>query len=190
MRSGVENQVSTASHGGVQPRQSCPHAPSHQRTFSLTGNHRLLDGRAQPPAAGARLHRVQRRASRRPHAGPARGRGAAGRVESAPVGRAGDPRERRTHPPRARGSRVLQPQPRHSHPPGTGSIRHGERLLPNGDARTRPRHRPRKPNEPRDVDERRCGGLWHDRVRPRGTARRNVSDDDRRADRRRPRRWA
>ena len=48
-----------------------------------------------------------------------------------------------------------------------------KQLLPDRDARTRPRHRPRKPDGPRDVDERR-----RDRLQPRGSEEQLHGDGD------------
>ena len=74
------------------------------------------------------------------------------RVEGPPDGRAGDSGERDSRRPRTRRPGLLQHADRQGDAPGAGAVRHGERLLPNRVARTRPRHRPPRPDGPRHAD--------------------------------------
>ena len=63
--------------------------------------------------------------------------------------------------------------------PEQGAICHGQRLLPDGAARTGPRHRPRKPLESENAARRYCGGLRERSLRTRGVAGGDQRHDDR-----------
>ena len=87
-------------------------------------------------------------------------------------------RQRSAHQPRCRRSSLLQSRQRSGGAAGTRAICHGQRLLPDGAARTGPRHRPRKPLESENAARRYCGGLRERSLRARRTAGGDQRHDD------------